>query len=127
MKKILLFTFALLISTLAFAQEKNIPIPLENDEEVLDFVDLQEHGFILKTGKDKNYTKDLNWQLSHYSPQLELLWKVPIETTQMNKGLGQEIVASPTGSYVYHLENKGYNSIWGIDNIQVCRFQKTLY
>jgi len=119
MKKLLLFTSAILVTVFSYAQDRNVEIPLEKNEEILDFVDLQEHGFILKTGKDKNYTKDLNWQLSRYSPQLELLWKVPIETTQMNKGLGEEIVASPTGSYVYHLENKGYNTTLGVNKVQL--------
>lgn len=105
--KVLTLIAASCIHLIAFAQ-KTVDMPLEKGETTLDFVNLQEHGFVLKTGKDKNYSKDLDWQLSYYTPTLELIWEVPIETTQINKGISQDIIACPSGSFVYHLEKRIY-------------------
>ncbi len=107
MKQLLVLLSALCVCTMSYGQ-KTVSISLDKGASTLDYLDLQEHGFILKTGKEKNYSKNLDWQLHYYTPALELVWSVPIATTQINKNQGQHMVATPNGDYVYHIENRLY-------------------
>lgn len=124
MPRLIIFSLVYFFSFFSYAQ-KTVNPPLEKGEVLLDFVDLQENGFVIKTGKDKNYSKDLDWVLSYYSPELNLIWKVPIETSQMNKGLGEDIITCPSGKYIYHLENRGYNAFIGTSEMYVTQISKS--
>ena len=94
----------LLISTLSFAQHK-ASVPMESGETPVGFVDLNDHGFMIKTVQTSN-PKDLRWQLSHYTPTLDLVWKVPVEAGLVSATNVQTILTSPSGSYVYQLKRQ---------------------
>ncbi|MEM9830428.1 MAG: hypothetical protein AAF944_07305 [Bacteroidota bacterium] len=121
--KAILFTALLLVNLHLFGQ-KTVDITLGKDEVIMDFVDLQEQGFVIKTGKEKYYSKNVDWHLRYYTPTLEEVWSLPIEPSQGNKGRGQDVVVAPSGNYVYHVENQGFISdilVGGIQLTQVNR------
>ena len=90
----------------AYAQSKEVDIPLVKGETLLRFVDLADKGFIIKTGKGKYGIKKANMQLKYYSKDLELLWDVPIANAFGWEGNYSPIVVSPDGSIVYHIQHQ---------------------
>lgn len=114
-KKGILFCSIILVHIISLAQDKTELIKLTRNEKILDFKDLGESGFILKTGKDYTFTKKLGIKLRYYDTSLNLKWEVPINRTQANRGFYNEVISSPDGKYVYNVENKGYNTTFGVN------------
>lgn len=125
MKKIYCLLVASFVFTgIAEAQDKIERIKLERNVELLESVDLGEGGLLIKTGKNYPNSKKLDWKIRYYSPELDLVYEVPIEKTQINKGFGNPIVAAPDGAYVYHFEYKGYNTTIGAKKQHVTQINK---
>ncbi|MDF9800859.1 hypothetical protein OKW21_006122 [Catalinimonas alkaloidigena] len=97
------------ISISSLAQTSKLDFAVDKKDELLGHLNLGKAGFVIKTGVKKTYSKELNWMLSYYTNDKQQRWQVPIATHQAEKGLGQNIVATPDGSYVYHIENMGWN------------------
>ncbi|MEK6482523.1 hypothetical protein WJR50_33630 [Catalinimonas sp. 4WD22] len=114
MKRLLsTLVLAFFISASSFAQISKVDFAVDKKDELLDFVSLGKEGFIIKTGTKKTNTKDLNWKLTHFTNDKKQIWQVPLSTFQSERGLGENIVATRTGSYVYHIENIGENWLKG--------------
>lgn len=113
MNKYLFSALILFVHGSIKSQDRTDQIKLNRNVDLLETIDLGERGFLIKTGKDYMASKKQDWKISYFSSEMELVWEVPIEKTQINKGFKNEIVAAPGGKYVYHVENKGYNTIIG--------------
>ena len=106
------------------SQDKKEVIQLERNEELIQSVDLGDQGIILHTGKNYMNSKKLNWQLRYYAPNLDLIWKVPVEKQQISKGFDNPLVTSPHGEFTYLLEYMGYNKFIGASKIQLHQINK---
>ena len=114
-----------LISTLptwAWAQ-KIVNIPIDKEHVVLDFVSLQEQGFLIKTGIREYHTTDVDWHLRYYTSGLQEVWSVPLEAKD-EKSFRQQIIATSSGSYVYHLERRGVIRSGNVGSIQLTQITK---
>jgi len=124
MKKILLPLLGLCLCGFLNAQDKQVEMLLENNAKLQKVLDLKENGLVIKTGKDKMNTKALEWVIRYYSASAELIWEKPIKKTQINKGFGNPILAAPSGSYVYQIEKKGYNTTFGVTKFLLTQIAK---
>ncbi|MEP5340177.1 MAG: hypothetical protein ABJL44_11275 [Algibacter sp.] len=96
-----------LVSFSLFAQHKAAEIELEKGCMLLDFLDLGENGFIIKTGKEKAaYSKKLKWEVHYFDNDLNLIYTMPIKKDQLDTRSDNPILASHSGDYFYHEEFK---------------------
>ncbi|MEW4922478.1 hypothetical protein [Algibacter sp. 2305UL17-15] len=99
--------FLLLGSFSLFAQNSTAEVALDKSCVLLNFIDLGENGFIVKTGKEKAaYSKKLKWQVHYFDNDLNLIYSMPIKKDQLDTGSGNPILASRSGDYFYHEEFK---------------------
>ena len=105
------------------AQDKKIEMKTERTS-FLKTMDLGSNGIIIKTGEDNLNSKKVNWEVSYYSADLELIWKVPIEKTQINKGFINPMIVSPNASYFYQFEYLGYNTNFGAQKINATQIDR---
>jgi len=105
------------------AQDKTVKLDSDNIDYI-QAMDLGDIGLIIKTGLNKVNSKNLEWVVSYYSPDLDQIWSVPIEKTQIEKGFSNPMVISTTGSYFYQLEYQGYNTSFGAKKVNVTQVNK---
>lgn len=107
MKKIILFYFVLSFSFSMLSQVNSAEVELEKGSELLDYINLGDKGFIIKTGKQSAaYSKKLNWKVYYFNNDLNLIYSKPIEKEQLDTRSNNPILASKTGNYFYHEEFK---------------------
>lgn len=96
-----------LVGCSLFAQNNTAEIELDRGCMLLDFLDLGENGFIIKTGKEKAaYSKKLKWKVHYFDNDLNLIYAIPIKKEQIDTGSYNPILASHNGDYFYHKELK---------------------
>lgn len=88
-------------------------------------MDLGDKGIIIKTGDDNLNSKNVNWEVSYYTADLDLIWKTPIEKTQINKGFNNPMIVAPSGAYFYQLEYIGYNTSFGAKKINATQIDRS--
>lgn len=121
---ILLLLIPITLVNELWSQQKRVDIDLERNESIHDFLDLGSNGFIIKTGKDQIFNKDENWVVRHYKPNLELAWEVHVPKTEVTKNLASPLIASPSGDYVYQIENKGGVAVWSKGGMHISQINQ---
>lgn len=116
MKKITITACFFAVFFILSAQDKTLEIDLKGDK-LTDIIDLQENGFLIKTGADIRYTKQ-NIILRHYSPTLDLKWEVPIERMEAAM-INNLVIRSNTGKTIYNIEYTGVN-MYGTNYSGLC-------
>jgi hypothetical protein len=107
----------LLVFTL-FAQSREELIPMESSE-LLSHIDLQENGFVLFTGDYKLNSKNQDWKIHKFDAEMNKVFEVAVEKTQINKGFTNYLVGDMAGKYIYLIEPRGYNTTFGVSSINI--------
>ncbi|WP_299247578.1 hypothetical protein [uncultured Cytophaga sp.] len=116
----------LLFFQILFAQVKTEELSLEKGNYILNTLQVPNNGgLIIKTGKKGFNTKDLNWKLNYYSPEMKLVYSVPLEKNQINKDFRNFLIASTNSKHIYHIEPKGYNTTMGVGSFFVTQINET--
>ena len=109
MLKLVALSGTMLLSALSFAQDRVI-VPIEAGETPVGFVDLNDHGFMIKIAQ-ANDPRNLQWRLSYYTPTLDLVWQAPLTADHLSVTNIQSILTDPSGSYVYQLQRQRDKSL----------------
>jgi hypothetical protein len=116
----------LLFCQLVFAQVITEELALEKGNCILNTLQIPNNGgVVIKTGKKGFNTTNLNWKLNYYSPEMKLIYSVPLEKTQINKDFRNYLIASTNSKVVYHVEPKGYNTLFGASNLFLTQINET--
>jgi len=126
-KIVILSLIISMICLMGYAQDNVASIKLSDGEKLITTLSIGDNGLIIKTGKVGKNTKKLSWKLKYYSDDLKLLWDVPLQTLQSNSGIKSPVVATPSGSYVYHREVISAPSLTQIDKEGTVRIHPLQY
>ncbi|PCI96412.1 MAG: hypothetical protein COB15_10350 [Flavobacteriales bacterium] len=110
-KKTIPMTIKLITSLIAFtllfsvsAQDKKTSFQIEKGESILSLININEQGFIIKTGKNSNNSKKVNWKLKYFDLDLNLIWDKAIPKEIVDQRYYDQFFSNIKGSKIYHIE-----------------------